>query len=60
MLTVTGVVGSKEKGAAKINNVIVDVGQSIDGVKVISLGVRSVELEYLGQRRNVRVGGSTQ
>lgn len=60
ILTVTGVVGSKEKGAAKINNVIVDVGQSIDGVKVVSLGVRSVELEYLGQRRTVRVGGSTQ
>jgi hypothetical protein len=60
VLTVTGVIGRGQKGAAKINNVIVDVGQSIDGVKVVSLGSRSVELEYLGQRRDVRVGSSTQ
>jgi hypothetical protein len=60
VLTVSGVMGKGTKGAAKINNIIVEVGQEIDDVRLVAIGVQSVQLEYKGHERTVKVGRSTQ
>lgn len=59
-LTVNAIIGKDKNGAAKINNVLMDVGQEIDGVTLISVGKQSVQLEYRGQQRTIKIGRSTQ
>jgi hypothetical protein len=59
-LTVTGVIGRGVKGSAIINGKIVDVGQRIDDVRVVRIGMQTVELEYRGQKRTVRTSNARQ
>lgn len=59
MLTINGLVGKGEQGAAMINAQIVGVNETIEGVKVIDIKKQGVTLEFEGEKRFVKVGGST-
>lgn len=60
VLMLSGVVGKGAKGAAFINGEIVDVNESIEGVKVIAIGNQGVKLQYKGEIQFLKVGHSTQ
>jgi hypothetical protein len=59
-LLLGGVVGKGSKGAAMLEGQVIAVGETFNGVKVISIGLQSAELEFRGQTRQVKVGNSTQ
>lgn len=59
-LRVTGVVGKGLRGAATINNRIVVVGETVEGVEVLAVGEYGAKLEYNGETRFVKVGSSTE
>lgn len=59
-LTVTALVGKGARGAAVINGKVVGVGETIEGVEVLSIGAQSVSLGYRGAQQVVKVGGATQ
>jgi len=59
-LTLTGIVGRGAKGSARINNEIFTVNETIQGVRVVSVGNQGVYLEYMGESKHLKVGGSTQ
>ena len=59
-LMLSGVIGKGPRGAARINNDIVAVNETIQGVKILSVGNQGVELEYMGEKKLLKVGSSTQ
>ena len=58
LLSVSGIVGKGQTGAAIINNRIVQVGDSILGAKVLSVDpvLKGVSVEYKGEVRFIEVG----
>ena len=60
ILGVSGLVGKGEQGSVMFGAEIIGVGESIEGVKVISISKQGAELEYRGQRKFVKVGGTTE
>lgn len=60
MLTINGLVGKGAQGAAMINAQIIGVNETIEGVKVIDIQKQGVTLEFEGEKRFVKVGGSTE
>ncbi|MDD4870552.1 MAG: hypothetical protein PHR77_08325 [Kiritimatiellae bacterium] len=58
-LVLTGVVGKGANGSAIINKQIVAVGETIDGVKIVAIKDKSVELEFKGKTQILKVGGTT-
>lgn len=60
VLSCTGVAGRGKKGSAFLNGQIVSVNETIEDVKVISIGERSVTLEYRGERKVLKVDGTIQ
>jgi hypothetical protein len=59
-LMLSGVMGRGSRGAVRINNEIVTINDTIQGVKLIAIGNQGVELEYMGERKILKVGSSTQ
>ncbi len=60
-LQLTGVIGGASgRGAARLNGVLVVVGEEIDGVRLESVSAAGAVLSYKGERRMLRVGGSSQ
>lgn len=59
-LILSGVVGRGSNGSAILNSEIIAVGETIEGVKVVSIGRQGVELEYKGETQFLKVGDSTQ
>lgn len=59
-LLLTGILGKGDSGSAFLNNEVVSIDETIDGVRVLSIGQRGVELEYEGEIQFLKVGGSTQ
>jgi hypothetical protein len=59
-LKLSGVVGKETYGSAIINSNIVQIGQSIEGVKIVRIVEGGVEVEYQGETKILRVGGSTR
>ena len=57
-LSLSGVVGGGHDGAAIINDEVVSVGDSILGVKVVSIVTDGVMLEFRGGKTKLRVGKS--
>lgn len=55
-LALTGVIGSGNTGSAIINNEVLAVDEIIDGVRVLSVTTKGVELECGSERRFLRVG----
>jgi len=55
-LVLNGMVGKGANGAAIINKKVVGVGESIEGVKLISVDRQGVHLEYSGEQRFMKVG----
>ena len=51
--------GRGKNGSAILNNKVLAVNETIEGVRVISVGKQGVELEYQGKRRFIKVGIST-
>lgn len=60
VLKLSGVVGKGTRGSAIINGNIVLIGQTIDGVKVVKIIEGGVEVEYQGETKFLRVGGSSR
>lgn len=60
LVSLEGMVGKGATGAAIINDTIVGVGESVDGVKLISIDRKGVYLEYGGEQRFLKVGGELQ
>ena len=59
-LTLTGVVGRGANGSAMINGEIVEIGESIEGVKLLSIDKQGVNLQYHGEERFLKSGMSLQ
>lgn len=59
-LTLSGAVGIGSNGSAIFDSEIVSVGETIEGVKVISIGKQGVKLEYEGETQLLKVGNSTR
>lgn len=57
-LQLQGFISGKE-GSAILNGQVVNTGQSIQGVKVLSITPEGVRLEYQGQQQLIRQGRST-
>lgn len=60
VLVVNGVVGRGKQGSVKINNEILGVGDTLGDVRILSIENQGVVLEYKGETKVVRAGGSTQ
>lgn len=60
LLKVSGIVGKGRLGSAVVNGKIIAVGELVKGVKLVGVDGRSVDLEYEGETRSVRVGGTTE
>ncbi len=60
VIVVNGVVGRGQKGAAMLNNRVVDIGGTLEGVKLMAIEGQSVQLEYKGELQTLRVGSSTR
>ena len=58
-VTLQGVIGRGKNGSAILNNKVLAVNETIEGIRVISVGKQGVELEYQGKRRFIKVGMST-
>ncbi len=59
VLALQGVIGKGQNGSAIINDQVLAVNEVIEGVRVISVGKQNVELEYEGERRDLKVGMTT-
>jgi len=59
-LTLSGVLGHGTNGSVIIDNEIVGVDETIEGVKVISIRGQGAELEYDGETLFLKVGNSIQ
>jgi hypothetical protein len=59
ILSVKGIISSGPGGGAIINSQIIEVGDSIDGAKVISVVKGNVTLEFEGETKVLRVGDIT-
>ena len=61
-LTVSGLIASKgpAAGIAIINGRMVSVGETIEGVAVVSVVQTTVKLSYEGEARQLKVGDTTQ
>jgi len=58
-LTLTGVMGRGNRGSAIINGEVVGVGEVVKGVKIAGIGDQGVHLEYQGEKRFLKIGGTT-
>ena len=56
----SGLVGSKNGGAAIVNGEIVGLGEIVSEAQVIELSKDSVKFEYHGETRSVRIGGTIE
>jgi cytoskeletal protein RodZ len=54
-----GVIGRGKNGSAILNNKVLAVNETIEGIRVIAVGKQGVELEYQAERRFIKVGIST-
>ncbi|MBL7077883.1 MAG: hypothetical protein ISS31_10465 [Kiritimatiellae bacterium] len=59
-LALQGVIGRGQNGSAIVNDQVLAVNEAIEGVRVLSVARQSVELEYEGERRTLKVGMSTR
>jgi hypothetical protein len=57
-LVLSGVVGKGNNGSAIINGEVVGIGEVIEGVKVTGIRKQGADLEYQGDVRYLKVGGS--
>jgi hypothetical protein len=60
VLMVSGLVGKGAQGAVMFETEIVSVGESIEGVRVVSISKKGAELEYMGEKKVVSVGSTTE
>jgi hypothetical protein len=58
-LTVAGIIGGDSRGSVFINEQVLEVGETIDGVRVAGIARQTVRLQYKGEVRDLKVGGST-
>jgi len=56
-LTLTAVIAGKgDSGSAIINKQVVGVGETIEGVKIIAIRGKTVEVELKGKTQTLRIG----
>lgn len=60
MLKLSGIIGDGQTGSAIINNTVIGVGETVDGVLVKAINNQGVQLEYKGTTRFLKVGGMIQ
>jgi hypothetical protein len=59
-IKVNGIVGRGRTGSAILNNKVVPIGESTEGVTVVEIGKQpSVTLEFKGERKTLRINDST-
>jgi hypothetical protein len=57
-MTITGIIGADlANGAALINGQLISVGESYQGVKILSISRNSIKAVYDGETRTLKVGG---
>jgi hypothetical protein len=59
LLSLSGIVGRGENGAAIISGRVLGVGETIDGVELIRIERQGVTLKYEGRTRFLKVGRQT-
>ena len=59
LLILNGLVGKGAQGAIMVNNEIIGVDETIEEVRVVSISKQGATLEYQGEKKFVKVGGST-
>lgn len=60
ILVINGLVGKGAQGAVMINSQIIGVDETIEGVRVVSIDKQGCKLEYEGETKSIKVGGSTE
>ena len=60
VLVLNGLVGEGAQGSILVNNQIIDVGDTIEDVRVVSISKHGAMLEYEGEKKFVKVNGSTE
>lgn len=55
-ITISGVVGRDQKGAAFVNGKVFGVNETVDGVRILSIKPQGVLLEYQGETRLAKIG----
>jgi hypothetical protein len=55
-ITISGVVGKEHAGAAFINNKVVGVNETIEGIRILAIKPQGALLEYKGETRLAKVG----
>ncbi len=60
ILMINGLVGKGASGAVMINADIVGVDETIEDVRVVSIEKQGCTLEYQGEQKFVKVGGTTE
>jgi hypothetical protein len=60
ILVLNGLVGKGAQGAIMVNNQIIGVGEAIEDVRVVSISKQGAMLEHQGEKKFVKVGGSTE
>ena len=60
-LVVSGIMGGTRnaRGAVRINNQLLNVGDVVDGVKITAITRHGVQLEYAGESRTLAAGDTT-
>ena len=51
---------TQEKSAAMINSELLNVGESVAGVKLVEIRVNGVTMEYKGETRFMKIGRTRQ
>ena len=52
-LTVTGIIWNSKRPQAIINNTVVDIGDEIEGVKIIGIKKTAIDVSYQGRERTI-------
>jgi len=58
-LMVSGLVGKGKQGSVMFDAGIIHVGETIEGIRVLGISHSGAELEYMGEKKTVKVGSST-
>lgn len=55
-LTISGVVGKEQKGAVFVNDKVIGVNETVEGIRVVAIKPQGALLEYQGETRLAKVG----
>ena len=55
-ITITGVVGKEQKGSVFVNDKVIRVNETVEGIRILAIKPQGALLEYQGETRLAKVG----